>query len=47
MISLYPFIKITNEPYPRLLITRQVKRMAVFILVPTLIRELLLKLSDF
>ncbi len=31
----YPFIKITNERYPRPIITRQVKRMAVFISVPT------------
>lgn len=30
----YPFIKITNERYPRLIITRQVKRTEVFILDP-------------
>ena len=30
----YPFIKITNERYPRLIITRQVKRMEVSTLVP-------------
>ena len=30
----HPFIKITKERHPRLMITRQIKRMAVSILVP-------------
>lgn len=35
----YPFIKITvNEQYPRLMITRQIKKMVPCILVPTLIQ---------
>lgn len=43
----YPFIKITNERYPRLIITRQVKRMVVSILVPIQMWERPMRSSGF
>ncbi|WP_250881510.1 GIY-YIG nuclease family protein [Streptococcus equi] len=42
----YPFIKITNEPFPRLLITRQIKKMTACILVPTQMLTLPLRLKS-
>lgn len=39
----YPFIKITNETFPRLLITRQIKKMTVYISGPIQIRTPLTK----
>ena len=43
----YPFIKITNERYPRLIITRQVKRTVVFILALIQMWGQPMKSSDF
>lgn len=42
----YPFIKITNEPFPRLLITRQIKKMTVCILAPIQMLTLPLRLKS-
>ena len=43
----YPFIKITNERYPRLIITRQVKKMVVSISVPIQMWEQPMRSNDF